>query len=143
MQQNQLYINILIKLAKKASKKNEVPVAAIIVNQGKIIAKAYNTRNRSNKTTDHAEIKVIIKANKKLKSWRLNKCTLYVTTEPCDMCKNVIKESRIEQVFYLLPRPNNKKIYNKTTFNLVNNEETKEYKEKYQKISKNFWENKR
>lgn len=104
------YINELINLSKKSLKKSEVPIAALIIDEkGKIISKAYNTRNIKQQTINHAEILVITKANKKLKSWRLNKCTLYVTIEPCDMCKSVIKESRIQNVYYLLPRLPEKK----------------------------------
>ena len=112
------YINELINLSKKSLKKSEVPIAALIIDEnGKIISKAYNTRNIKQQTINHAEILAITKANKKLKSWRLNKCTLYITIEPCDMCKSVIKESRIQNVYYLLPRLPEKNQYNKTIFN--------------------------
>ena len=137
------YIDELIKLSCKSLKKDEVPVAAIIVHNDKIIAKAHNTRNRSNKTIDHAEIKVITKANKKLKNWRLNNCTLYVTIEPCEMCKNVIKESRIDKVFYLVPRKKKKKIYNKTNFFQIDEKSNESNIKKYKKIIEKFWENKR
>ena len=113
------YIDELIKLSYKSLKKDEVPVAAIIVHNDKIIAKAHNTRKHSNKTIDHAEIKVITKANQKLKNWRLNKCTLYVTIEPCEMCKNVIKKSRIDKVFYLVPRLKTKKSKPQNEFNKI------------------------
>ena len=110
------YINELINLSKKSLKKSVVPIAALITDEnGKIISKAYNTRNIKQQTINHAEILAITKANKKLKSWRLNKCTLYVTIEPCDMCKSVIKESRIQNVYYLLPRLPEKNQYNKKT----------------------------
>ena len=135
------YIDELIKLSYKSLKKDEVPVAAIIVHNDKIIAKAHNTRKHSNKTIDHAEIKVITKANQKLKNWRLNNCTLYVTIEPCDMCKSVIKESRIQNVYYLLPRLPEKNQYNKTIFNKLKDMSEKE--DKYQEIINKFWKNKR
>ena len=137
------YIDELIKLSYKSLKKDEVPVAAIIVHNDKIIAKAHNTRKHSNKTIDHAEIKVITKANQKLKNWRLNKCTLYVTIEPCEMCKNVIKESRIDKVFYLVPRLKSKKIYNKTNFFQIEEKSNENSIDKYKKIIEKFWENKR
>ena len=108
---------------------------------GKIISKTHNTRNIKQQTINHAEILAIIKANKKLKSWRLNKCTLYVTVEPCDMCKSVIKESRIQNVFYLLPRLPEKNQYNKTIFNKLKDMSEKE--DKYQEIINKFWKNKR
>ena len=96
---NQLIYDELNKLIDKAIKKNEVPVAALIVKDGKIIAKAYN---KSNSVLDHAEIICIKKASKKLHNWRLNDCELYVTLEPCDMCREVIKKSRIGKVYYIL-----------------------------------------
>ena len=93
-------IEELNKLIKKALKRDESPVAALIVYNGKIISKGYNRRNKSNMTTDHAEIIAINKANKRIHSWRLNKCTLYVTLEPCEMFMGAIKESRISRVVY-------------------------------------------
>ena len=136
------YINELINLRKKSLKKSEVPIAALIIDEnGKIISKAYNTRNIKQQTINHAEILAITKANKKLKSWRLNKCTLYVTIEPCDMCKSVIKESRIQNVYYLLPRLPEKNQYNKTIFNKLKDMSEKE--DKYQEIINKFWKNKR
>lgn len=136
------YIDELIKLAKKAQKHLETPISALVVYNGKIISKAYNTRNKTNKTIDHAEIKAITLANKKLKTWRLNKCTLYVTIEPCDMCKNVIKESRIDQVYYILSRNEYKKIYNKTNFNKLkfNDPEIQKKIQNYQQINQEFWQ---
>ena len=127
---------------KKSFKKSEVPIAALIIDEnGKIISKAYNTRNIKQQTINHAEILAITKANKKLKSWRLNNCTLYVTIEPCDMCKSVIKESRIQNVYYLLPRLPEKNQYNKTIFNKLKDMSEKEGK--YQEIINKFWKNKR
>ena len=138
------YINELINLSKKSLKKSEVPIAALIIDEnGKIISKAYNTRNIKQQTINHAEILAITKANKKLKSWRLNKCTLYVTIEPCEMCKNVIKESRIDKVFYLVPRLKSKKIYNKTNFFQIEEKSNENSIDKYKKIIEKFWENKR
>ena len=128
------YLETLIKLSKKAAKKNDVPVAALIVDNqtGKIISKAYNTRNITQKTLNHAEIIAIQKANKKISLWRLNKCTLYVTIEPCEMCKAIIKESRISQVYYLLEKPLTKQQYNKVKFTKIQHQN--EYLKKYQKI---------
>ena len=133
------YLETLIKLSKKAAKKNDVPVAALIVDNqtGKIISKAYNTRNITQKTLNHAEIMAIQKANRKISSWRLNKCTLYVTIEPCEMCKAIIKESRISQVYYLLEKPVTKQQYNKVKFTKIQHQN--EYLKKYQKIADNFW----
>ncbi len=135
-------INKLLSLAKKAYLQNETPISAIIVYNNKIISTAYNKRNKTQKTIDHAEIRAIIKANKRLKTWRLNKCTLYVTIEPCDMCKNVIKESRIEKVYYLLPKLETKKIYNKTEFEQLSlPSQMSAKKDEYIKLNEFFWKN--
>ena len=95
------YMNIAINEAKKAQKKGNVPIGAVIVKNNRIISKAYNTKNSKNIAIDHAEILAIKKACKKLKSWRLNDCTIYVTLEPCPMCTGAIVESRISNVVYL------------------------------------------
>jgi tRNA(adenine34) deaminase len=99
---NQKIYDELGKLINKAIKKNEVPIAALIVKDGIIISKAYNRVNRTNNILDHAEIICIRKASKKLHNWRLNDCELYVTLEPCDMCRDVIKKSRVGKVYYIL-----------------------------------------
>lgn len=94
------YMQIALKEAKKAYKKGEIPVGAIIVKDGKIIAKAHNLKESKKISTAHAEILVINKACKKIKNWRLNGCELYVTLEPCMMCSGAIIQSRISTVIY-------------------------------------------
>lgn len=86
--------------AKKALKKDEVPIGACIVKDGKIIAKAYNKREKTKNALNHAEIICIDKACKKLHDWRLSKCTLYVTLKPCPMCAGAIVNARIKTVIY-------------------------------------------
>ena len=98
----------LIKLIDRANKKNEVPIAAIIVKDDKIIAKSHNKVNKTNNILNHAEIMVIKKASRKLKNWRLNDCDLYVTLEPCTMCKEIIKKSRLKNVYYFIKQNENK-----------------------------------
>ena len=93
-------MKVALKQAKKGLKKGEVPIGAVIVRDGKIIAKAHNTREKSNLATGHAEIVAIERANKSIKSWRLDSCTLYVTIEPCPMCAGAIIQSRIKTVVY-------------------------------------------
>lgn len=88
-----------LKQAKKAYDKLEVPVGAIIVKDGKVIAKAYNQKECKNDTTNHAEILAIKKASKKLNSWRLIDCDMYVTLEPCSMCAGALIQSRIRKVY--------------------------------------------
>ena len=102
------YSKEIIKLAKIAYKKGEVPVGAIITKNDKILARAYNKIETSKDATMHAEILAIKKASKKLKNWRLNDCEMYVTLEPCTMCSSAIELSRIKKVYYLVKR--NKKI---------------------------------
>lgn len=94
------YMKEAIKEAKKAELKDEVPIGAIIVFDGKIIARAHNTRQTKQISTHHAEILCIEKACRKLNSWRLEECDLYVTLEPCPMCAGAIQQSRIRKVIF-------------------------------------------
>jgi len=87
-----------IKQAKKAADINEVPIGCVIVKDGEVVAKGYNRRNTDHSTLSHAEITAIRKASKKLKDWRLEDCTLYVTLEPCQMCAGAIVQARIKRV---------------------------------------------
>lgn len=94
------YIELAIKEAKKAQKQGDVPVGAIIVKNNKVIAKAYNKKEKNKDATEHAEILAIRKACKKLKTWHLEECELYVTLEPCMMCCGAIIQSRINKIYY-------------------------------------------
>ena len=91
--------------AKKAYTKQEIPVGAVIVYQDKIIARAHNTRVSEKQVFTHAEIKVINKACKKLNSWILEDCTIYVTLEPCLMCTGALLQSRIKRIVYAAKEP--------------------------------------
>ncbi|NCC70502.1 nucleoside deaminase [bacterium] len=121
------------KMNKKASKTGEVPVSAIIIKDNKIIAAAVNKREKNQDVMSHAEIIAIKKAAKKLKTWKLDQCILYVTLEPCSMCKEIIKQSRIKEVKYLIK--NSKNINYKTKFTLVD-EKNNEY---FENELKNFF----
>jgi len=110
------YVQILYKMALKAYRKNEMPVSALIVYNNKIIAKAYNKKNIKKNALFHAEILCINKACKKLKRWNLSDCTIYVTLEPCLMCKEAIQESRIGNVFYILNKGKITNKYSKTKY---------------------------
>ena len=98
MKDNEYYMKLALKEARKAYKHNEVPVGAIIVSNDKIIAKGNNQRENSGDVTKHAELIAIRKASKKKKDWRLNDCTMYVTLFPCPMCASAIIQSRISKL---------------------------------------------
>lgn len=89
-----------INQARKAEKKDEVPIGAVVVKNGKIIAKGFNQRERKNNAILHAEIVAIDKACKKLKSWRLDDCEIYITLEPCPMCAGAIVNARIKKAIF-------------------------------------------
>ena len=88
-----------LKQAKLAYNKLEVPVGCVIVKDGQVIARAHNLKETKNDTTKHAEIIAIQRASKKLNSWRLNGCQMYVTLEPCSMCAGALIQSRIDKVY--------------------------------------------
>ena len=88
-----------LKEAQKAYKKLEVPVGAVIVKNGEIIAKAHNLKETKKDTTKHAEILAIQRASKKIGAWRLLDCEMYVTLEPCSMCAGAIINSRIKKIY--------------------------------------------
>lgn len=94
------FISEAIKEAKKALKKDEVPIGAVIVKDGKIIAKGYNRREHSQNALDHAEMIALNRACKKLSSWRLDGCDIYVTLEPCPMCCGAIANARISRLIF-------------------------------------------
>lgn len=93
------------KEALKAYKEDEVPIGSVIVKDGNIIAKAHNKKEKKQDSTAHSEIECIKKATKKLKSWHLDDCELYVTLEPCIMCTGAIINSRIKKVYFSTTDP--------------------------------------
>ena len=99
MSEKEIFMKKAIQEAKKAYNKLEVPVGCIIVKNGEIIAKAHNLKETKKDTTKHAEIIAIQKASKKLDSWRLIDCEMYVTLEPCPMCAGAIINSRIKKIY--------------------------------------------
>lgn len=131
------YFKIAIKEAEKTMRKNEIPVGAVIVKNGKVISKAHNNRQKNKKVTGHAEINCILKAEKKLNDWRLDGCDLYVTLEPCEMCSVIIKEARISNIFFLLSQEKN--VSKTTKFTLIDGHN--ELKDKCKKMINNFFEN--
>ena len=99
MEKKEKFMKEALKEAQKAYDKLEIPVGAIIVKDDKIIARAHNLKETKFDTTKHAEILAIQKASKKLKSWRLLDCDMYVTLEPCSMCAGALLNSRIRKVY--------------------------------------------
>ena len=93
------YMKLALKEAQKAYDELEIPVGAIIVKDGKVIAKAYNQKEKKQDATKHAEILAIQRGSKKLKNWRLYDCDMYVTLEPCSMCAGALIQSRIRKVY--------------------------------------------
>ena len=94
------YMKLALKEAKKALLLDEVPIGCVIVKDGKVIARGFNHRENKQMVISHAEIEAIQKANKKLNSWRLVGCDIYVTVEPCIMCMGAIIQARLANVFY-------------------------------------------
>ena len=120
------YIEIAYKEALKAYKKGDTPIGCVIVKNDKIIAKAYNKKEKNNIATHHAELLAINKACKKLKTWHLDDCTLYSTMEPCIMCSGAIIQSRIKKIVYSMS--------NNSFGNIENNEYFKKNKYEIVKI---------
>lgn len=138
---NKEILDLLLKEANKAYKEDEIPVGAVITKNNKIMASSHNNKQKKHNVTGHAEINVIVKAAKIEKDWRLDEYSLYITLEPCDMCKEVIKQSRIKNVFYLIDSnfnsENSKKIsYQKAQIDneIINN---------YKQLLKNYFDSKR
>ena len=130
-------MEIAISEAKKARKSGEVPVGAVIVKNDKVIAKAHNLVEKNRNCLLHAELVAIKKASKKLKNWRLLDCTMYVTLEPCKMCKSAISLSRISKVIYSSDSNNKIKIDNNNYF------KCEKYKNVTDNIIQMFFKNKR
>ena len=100
---DEYFMREAIALAREAESIDEVPVGAVVVRNGEIIARAYNTRETSKCATHHAEVLAIEEACRKLGGWRLPGVTLYVTMEPCVMCAGAIVNARVPRVVYGAP----------------------------------------
>ncbi|CQR45774.1 tRNA-specific adenosine deaminase [Paraliobacillus sp. PM-2] len=94
------FMELALAEAIKANQLGEVPIGAVIVHGGDVIAQAFNLRESLQTTASHAEMLAIDKANEQIGSWRLEECTLYVTLEPCPMCAGAIVQSRIPRVVF-------------------------------------------
>ena len=93
------YMEIALEEAKKAYSKGEVPIGAVIVKDGQIIARAHNLKETLKSAIAHAEILAIEEASKRIGDWRLNGAEMYVTLEPCSMCASAIAQSRISKLY--------------------------------------------
>jgi tRNA(Arg) A34 adenosine deaminase TadA len=135
------YVDKIIELSKYAFDNDDIPVGAIVVQNGKIIGEGFNTRNKFKSVIGHAEIDAIEMACKHIGDWRLDDCEMYVTLMPCMMCAGAIIESRIKKVYYLCDRTNvcidAGKYLN--AVKLTNSENV----EKYKKLLQIFFEKKR
>ena len=100
MTEQEKYMKAALRLAQRAAEEGEVPVGAVIVCDGKIVGRGRNRRESRKNALCHAEIEAIDKACKKLGGWRLHRCDLYVTLEPCPMCAGAIINARIKTVYY-------------------------------------------
>ena len=93
------FMNEALKEAQKAFKMGEAPIGAVIVKDGKIIARAHNLKEKKQDATSHAEIEVIRIASEVLGAWRLDECSMYVTLEPCPMCAGAIIQARVPNLY--------------------------------------------
>lgn len=118
---HEFYMKAALSEAKKAYEINEVPIGAVIVYEGQIIARGYNRRNTDKNPLAHGEIIAIKEASEYLKDWRLEDCTMYITLEPCPMCAGAIVQSRIPRV--VLGAKNFKSGSAGTLVNILNQEQ--------------------
>lgn len=129
-------LNILMENTNKSLENNDVPVGAVIVKDGQVLAFGYNTREHDQNVLGHAEINAILETQKVLKNWNLSGCDLYVTLVPCSMCLEIIKQSRIDNIYYLLDKPASKKEFYKTKMQKINDAN---YENKYADILSDFF----
>lgn len=99
------FMRAAIEEAKKAAKRREAPIGAVIVKGGRIISRGHNRRETGHNAAAHAEVEAITRACRRLRGWRLSGCTMYVTLEPCPMCAGAIINSRLDRVVYGAPDP--------------------------------------
>jgi tRNA(adenine34) deaminase len=97
---HEAFMRLALEEAEAALAEDEVPVGAVIVHQGKVIARAHNQRRRLRDPTAHAEMIAITQAAESRRDWRLDDCTLYVTLEPCPMCAGAVVQARLPEVVY-------------------------------------------
>ena len=139
------FMELALREAKKADKKKEVPIGAVIVKNDRVIAVGFNKREKTKNAINHAEIIAIKKACKKLKDWRLENCEMYVTLKPCPMCAGAISNARIKKVYYGAEETNSadnlcEQIFSSTRLNhKVELEKMEEYSSICAEILRNFF----
>lgn len=134
---------LCIEEACKSELHGDVPIGALLLKNNEIIAMAHNTRQRDHNILGHAEVNVILEASKQLKTWNLSGCSLFVTLKPCSMCNEIIKQSRIDEVYYLLDKLEEKKEYFKTNFQKISDKSSFTYEQMYHKVLSDFFKKKR
>ena len=143
MEINDNILKIIKDGAEEAFNNNEIPVSCVFVDQqGNIISKGINDRQSTNNLLGHAEINAIIEAEKKLGDWRLDGYNMIVSLEPCEMCSSVIRESRLDKVFYIVPKITKDRIYD-FGVNKVKIDSQPELEVYLSKLLTTFFDNKR
>ena len=136
-------LDLLLKNAEKAYKKGEIPVSAVILDQdGKLVSSAFNSRQKQYNVLGHAEIRCILKAEKKIRDWRLDGYYMIVTLEPCNMCSMIIKESRLDKVYYFLPKKSDNESW-EINIDKEQIDNYDEYSKKFKELLTDFFNNKR
>ena len=143
MEINDNILKIIKDGAEESFNNNEIPVSCVIVDQqGNIISKGINDRQSTNNLLGHAEINAIIEAEKKLGDWRLDGYNMIVSLEPCEMCSSVIRESRLDKVYYIVPKITKDRIYD-FGVNKVKIDSQPELEVYLSKLLTTFFDNKR
>ena len=136
-------LDLLLKNAEKAYKKGEIPVSAVILDQnGKLVSSAFNSRQKQYNVLGHAEISCILKAEKKIRDWRLDGYYMIVTLEPCNMCSMIIKECRLDKVYYFLPKKSDNDSW-EINIDKEQIDKYEEYASKFKQLLTDFFNNKR
>ena len=136
-------LDLLLKNVEKAYKKGEIPVSAVILDQnGKLVSSAFNSRQKQYNVLGHAEISCILKAEKKIRDWRLDGYYMIVTLEPCNMCSMIIKECRLDKVYYFLPKKSDNDSW-EINIDKEQIDKYEEYASKFKQLLTDFFNNKR
>ena len=135
--------NLCINEAKISYDQGDVPIGAVLVKDNEILATAHNTREIDHNILGHAEINAILDASSKLNRWNLSDCSIYVTLKPCSMCNEVIKQSRIANVYYLLDKLDYKQEFYKTKFVKYCEKNGEKHEQMYHDLLTSFFRQKR